>query len=82
MARRRRKYSFEFKREAVRLVQEENLSPAQVGRDLGVDRSVISAWLKKAESGELAEGSKRCDSFSADSPERAKSTICWRYSGG
>lgn len=53
MARKRRKYSIEFKREAVRLVQEEGLSNAQVGSDLGVDRSVIRTWVKKAESGEL-----------------------------
>lgn len=72
MARRRRKYSFEFKREAVRLVQEENLSPAQVGRDLGVDRSVISAWLKKAESGELVEEVARASSPKASLEEEVK----------
>ncbi|MED5372875.1 MAG: transposase [Myxococcota bacterium] len=55
----RRQYSVEFKREAVRLVQEENLSYTQVGRDLGVDRSVIRAWVKKAEAGELETSAPR-----------------------
>ena len=54
MARRkRRKYTLEFKQEAVRLVKEQDMSPAEVGRDLGVDRSVISSWVVKAEAGEL-----------------------------
>ena len=54
----RRNYSFEFKREAVRLVQEEGLSPTQVGRDLGVDRSVVRSWVIKARAGGLVEASK------------------------
>lgn len=54
MARKRRKYTLEFKQEAVRLVNEENMSQAQVGKDLGVDRSTIRSWCDKAARGELA----------------------------
>jgi transposase len=53
MATRRRKYSIEFKQEAVRLVREEGLTYAQVGRDLGVDRGVVRSWVQKDEAGEL-----------------------------
>jgi transposase len=55
MARKRRSYSDEFKQEAVRLVREQGLTAAQVGRDLGVDKSVIRAWLQKADAGELGQ---------------------------
>ena len=41
MAARRRKYSIEFKQEAVRLVREECLTYAQVGRDLGCTRDSL-----------------------------------------
>jgi len=53
MARMRRSYTDEFKQEAVRLVQEHGLSYAQASRDLGVCKSVIRAWVKKAQAGEL-----------------------------
>ena len=53
MARKRRSYTDEFKQEAVRLVQEHGLSYAQASRDLGVCKSVIRAWVRKAEAGEL-----------------------------
>ena len=55
----RRKYTLEFKQEAVRLVKEQNMSPAEVGRDLGVDRSVIRSWVVKAEAGELTSALAR-----------------------
>ena len=53
MAKKRRAYTLEFKQEAVRLVHERGLSFTQVGRDLGVCKSVIRAWVQKAEAGEL-----------------------------
>ena len=49
----RRKYTLGFKQEAVRLVREQDMSPAEVGRDLGVDRSVKRSWVVEAEAGEL-----------------------------
>lgn len=52
----RRKYTPEFKREAVRLVREENMTYAQVGEDLGVDKSTIRDWCKLSEAGKLEAG--------------------------
>jgi transposase len=49
----RRKYTPEFKREAVRLVREENMTYAQVGADLGIDKSTIRDWCKLSEAGKL-----------------------------
>ena len=45
----RKKYSPEFKSEAVRLVKEEGLTRAEVGRDLGVSESVVGRWVLLAE---------------------------------
>ena len=61
MARKRRSYTDEFKREAVRLVREQGLTAAQVGRDLGVDRSVIGAWVHKADEGEMPSSANAAD---------------------
>jgi len=42
-----KRYSPEFKAEAVRLIQEEYLTQAQVSRDLGVsDTSLVSSLFK------------------------------------
>ena len=46
---RRKQYSSEFKREAVRLVTEGGLSIAQAARDLGLDDNMVSRWKKEAE---------------------------------
>lgn len=53
----RRSYSLEFKLEAVALVTERGLSPRQVAKDLGIDRSTIGVWVRKAQAGELAGSS-------------------------
>ena len=45
----RKKYSPEFKAEAVRLVKEEGMTRAEVGRDLGVSESVVGRWCLLAE---------------------------------
>lgn len=45
----RRQYTSEFKREAVRLVTEGGLSMAQVARDLGLDDNLVSRWKKEAQ---------------------------------
>jgi transposase len=51
----RKQYTSEFKREAVRLVTEGGLSMAQVARDLGLDDNLVSRWKKEAqESGQRA----------------------------
>jgi transposase len=44
----RKQYSSEFKREAVRLVTEGGLSIAQAARDLGLDDNMVSRWKKEA----------------------------------
>ena len=45
----RKQYSSEFKREAVRLVTEGGLSIAQAARDLGLNDNMVSRWKKEAE---------------------------------
>jgi transposase len=48
MAAKRKRYTAEFKAEAVRLVEDNKLSAVQVGRDLGVDHSLVSRWVAAA----------------------------------
>ena len=43
----RRKFSREFKIEAVKLVRERGVSVAQAGRDLGVHENVLRKWAKE-----------------------------------
>ena len=59
MARKRRKYDLEFKLEAVRLVLEEGMTQSDVARDLGVNKSTIREWCRKAEAGELTTKGRR-----------------------
>lgn len=42
-----RKYTKEFKAEAVRLVLEEGMKRSQVAKDLGIHNTVICGWVKK-----------------------------------
>src|SRR5712664_2114194 len=44
---RRRKFSREFKIEAVKLVRERGVSVAQAGRDLDVHENVLRKWVKE-----------------------------------
>lgn len=53
MARKRRKYTLEFKQEAVRLVTQEGMTFAQVGQDLGVNKSTIRDWCLRSQEGRL-----------------------------
>jgi transposase len=46
---RRRKFSKEFKREAVRLIRDSGKSMSQIARELGVRASVLGAWRAKME---------------------------------
>jgi transposase len=43
-----KKYSEEFKREAVRLALEGGMSQSQVARDLGVNVNSLANWIKAA----------------------------------
>ena len=49
----RKKYSLEFKVEAVRLVKEQGMSFAEVGDDLGVCRTTIRDWVRREAAGRL-----------------------------
>ena len=59
MARQRRQYTLEFKQEAVRLGKARGLTPAQVARDLGLDRSIVRTWVEKADAGQLVDAPVR-----------------------
>ena len=48
----RRKFSKEFKREAVRLVRDSGKGLTQVARELGIRSSVLSAWRAMVEAQE------------------------------
>ncbi len=48
----RSKYTFEFKREAVKLVRG-GMKPAEAARQLGVVEQTLHAWLKADEKGSL-----------------------------
>ena len=43
----RRKYDIEFKREAVRLVVEENRKASEVERNLGITPTLVSRWIRE-----------------------------------
>jgi len=42
----RRRFTREFKLEAVKLIREREVSVAQAARDLGVQQSVLRSWVK------------------------------------
>jgi transposase-like protein len=45
----RRKYSAEFKREAVVLANQPGVTKAQIGRDLGINPNMITRWQRELE---------------------------------
>ena len=47
-AKRKSKYTDEFRADAVRLVIDEKLPVAQVARDLGMPQNTLHSWVKKA----------------------------------
>lgn len=49
MAKTRRKFSREFKIEAVKLVTEGGMSIAQVARDLDIGRNLLARWKRQFE---------------------------------
>ncbi len=48
MARKRRKYTPEFRAEAVALVEQEGVTQSQVACDLGISQSLLSKWVQNA----------------------------------
>ena len=55
MAVERKQYTAEFKREAVRLMTQGDLSAAQVGRDLGINPNLLGKWKRQVEAGQQAQ---------------------------
>lgn len=53
MAMKRRKYTTEFKLDAVRMMVDRGIRPTEVAKDLGIDRSLLTAWKKSYEEGVL-----------------------------
>jgi transposase len=47
MGRQRRKFSSEFKQEAVALIQRSGQSANQVAKELGVSQTALSRWLRE-----------------------------------
>ena len=43
----RRRYSDEFKREAVQLTQDPGVTMAQIARDLGIGAGLLGRWVKE-----------------------------------
>ena len=64
----RRKYSAEFKREAIALCQQPGMGPGKVAKDLGINRSMLSEWIQKArkEGKEAFRGNGRRTSAAAE----------------
>jgi len=52
MAKTRRKFTKEFKREAVRLLRTSGKNQTQVAREFGVSTSVLGVWMAMVESEE------------------------------
>lgn len=51
----RGKYTREFREEAVKLVTEDKLSPAEVARRLNLPPQTLDNWLRKQKAGKLGE---------------------------
>ena len=43
----RKKYTSEFKQDAVRLVTEQGYQHSEAGRNLGIDRGMLGRWVKE-----------------------------------
>ena len=50
MGSQRKSYSAEYKREALRLIDEQGLSAAQVARDLGINSNLPGKWRQQLQS--------------------------------
>ena len=65
----RRRFSREFKIEAVKLVRERGVSVAQAGRDLGVHENVLRKWVKEFGSDPVQTAfDALCQQVSPDTP--------------
>jgi transposase len=48
----RKKYTREFKQDAVRLVTEQGYKQAEAARNLGLDRGMLARWIKEFQTDE------------------------------
>jgi len=48
----RKKYTREFKQDAVRLVIEQGYNQSEAARNLGIDRGMLGRWVKEAQEDE------------------------------
>ncbi len=48
----RKKYTKEFKQDAVRLVVEQGYKQTEAARNLGIDRGMLARWIKESQSDE------------------------------
>lgn len=65
----RRQYTEEFKREAIKLVEEQSRGVAEVARSLGVHRSQIERW--RGQYGQVSPSAK-AGQLKGDEPEELK----------
>ncbi len=56
MARNRRHFTDEFKREAVRLAEQPDSNVSRVAQDLGLDPSVLRRWVGQMRGGTMGAG--------------------------
>lgn len=47
----RRRFTAEFKREAVRVAKQSGVARSQVARELGLNANMLSRWVREAEAG-------------------------------
>jgi transposase len=71
MARERRLFTEEFKREAVKLVNQPGATKAAIARDLGVGPNLLGRWCKDV-GGETPNSSGKGDKVSPQEYERMK----------
>lgn len=71
MARERRVFSEEFKREAVKLVNQPGATKAAIGRDLGVGANLLGRWCREV-SGETTISSGNSEKVSSQEYERMR----------
>jgi transposase len=71
MARQRRSFSEEFKREAVKLVDQTGSSKADIARDLGISASLLARWHQEEEASN-SPAAKASDAVSAEDYERMR----------
>jgi len=48
----RKKYTREFKQDAVRLVSEQGYNQSEAARNLGIDRGMLGRWVKELQENE------------------------------